>query len=218
MINMDKNNYIGLRFNRLVVVSDMGVVDKRRRVVVKCDCGVEKKCMMQSLKDGSTQSCGCLNLELSKKRSTKHGLYKAHSLYTVWDSMIQRCCNSNNRQYRDYGGRGVAVCREWRESYKVFHDWAIDKWKTGLQLDKDSMFKRGEGKLYCPEFCSFITRSENQRKNRRNRVIEFNGESLCIVEWSERLNIPYDILRGRLRSGWTVEKTLTEPVKKRNAA
>lgn len=213
---MEKINYIGLIFNRLVIISDLG--GRRRAVLVKCDCGVEKKCLMQSLKDKSTQSCGCLNSELIRKRATKHGLHRKHPLYTVWDSMIQRCNNDKNRQYKDYGGRGVKVCKEWRDSFEVFYKWAIDKWKPGLQLDKDSLFERGEGKLYCPEFCSFITRSQNQRKNRRNRVIEFNGESFCLAEWSEKLNIPYDILRWRFRLGWTAERAFTEPIKKRKAA
>ncbi|GAH87592.1 unnamed protein product, partial [marine sediment metagenome] len=89
-----------------------------------------------------------------------HG-YSNHHLYKVWQHMKQRCYNENHVGYKNYGGRGIAVCSEWISSPKTFIDWALPLWKEGLQIDR--MDNNGN---YEPSNCRFITHAENQLNSR----------------------------------------------------
>ena len=75
--------------------------------------------------------------------------------------MIHRCYNENNPFYKNYGGRGITVCDEWKKSLQSFYDWAINNgWIKGLSIDR-----KDNNNNYCPENCHWITVSENSRKN-----------------------------------------------------
>lgn len=70
------------------------------------------------MRGGMSLSCGCLNKEISAARLTGglmiHGLSR-HPLYRTWQTMRQRCENPRSKDYSRYGGRGIAVCAEWRD-------------------------------------------------------------------------------------------------------
>lgn len=79
-----------------------------------CECGRTTEVPASRLRYGSTQSCGCLqreNLTLSPGH-TVHGLH-GHPLYGRWQNMRKRCSDPHYSQWKDYGGRGIRVCREW---------------------------------------------------------------------------------------------------------
>jgi len=57
-----------MKYERLTIIKDLGVHNKNRRVLCKCECGNEKDILLQSLKKGTTKSCGCLAKELKSKR------------------------------------------------------------------------------------------------------------------------------------------------------
>jgi hypothetical protein len=198
--------YIGVRYNNLVVISFVGYVNGRARVLAICDCGKEKEMVLNDLKTGNTKSCGCI-------KEVKNGL-SHHPLHHVWVHVVLRCCDPTNERYAWYGGSGVKICDEWRDNFMAFYTWAIDKWKPGLQLDKDKLSSTKPGLLYSPDFCCFITSSENCRNKSNNVMITYNGETLCLTQWAERLNIPYTRLRMRINRGWNVERAFLEPVKK----
>lgn len=121
-------NLTGKRFGSLVVirqsspyVSKMG--EKKVRWLCKCDCGNEHLVRAEYLKSGRSTSCGCVQREKAIKANTIHGGSKSR-LFHVWSAMIDRCYNKNNKGYKNYGGRGIVVCNEWRNSFKTFRDWA----------------------------------------------------------------------------------------------
>lgn len=84
-----------------------------------------------------------------------------HRLYRVWEHMKERCSNPNCKAFKWYGGRGISVCKEWRENFKMFYDWAKTKHKKGLQIDR-----RDNDGNYTPENCRFVTHLENMRNRR----------------------------------------------------
>src|SRR5262245_8753845 len=89
----------------------------------RCDCGNETIVQAIALRSGATRSCGCLLREVTGRRSKTHGhaVNRSHSVeYAAWCQMIQRCTNPNNKRWTDYGGRGITVCPEWRESFEAF--------------------------------------------------------------------------------------------------
>jgi len=80
---------------------------------------------------------------------------------------MYRCYKKENKQYKNYGGRGIKVCKEWHDFIK-FIEWAKDKWKQGLQIDRIN-----NNKGYCPENCRFVHRTintRNTRKDKRNKT------------------------------------------------
>jgi hypothetical protein len=150
---------IGQKFNRLTAIELVGFDNGgRAKFLFKCECGNTKRIIGYSVIKGITKSCGCLHKEKSKEANTTHGL-RRHPLYKVWVGMRERCYVSTNKRYSNYGGRGVLVCKEWKDDFNTFYTWAIGNgYKVGLQLDKD---KNGTGLLYCPEYCCFISNKEN---------------------------------------------------------
>lgn len=125
--------------------------------------------------------------------------------------MLQRCENPNCSCYHDYGGRGITVCVEWHDPV-VFIKWALASgWQKGLTIDRTD--NNGN---YKPDNCRWITRKEQQRNRRDNRLITFGGKTQTMVEWAEELNIPYGVLESRINKyHWPIERALTEPIRKR---
>lgn len=96
-----------------------------------------------------------------------------NGLYDVWRSMRQRCYYEKHVAYRRYGGRGITVCREWRENFKTFYKWAKNKHKIGLTLDR-----RNNDGNYEPSNCRFITMLENRRNS---PLTKLNIEKVKII-------------------------------------
>lgn len=195
--------------------------EKRRRFVeVYCECGVIKWVRFDSLKSGRTTSCGCIVIErlrFSKKPAVTHGL-SSHPLYTVFRRMIERCYDKRHKSYMNYGGKGVIVCEEWKNDFLIFFDWAKDKWEDKLQLDKDILYCNihggKSGKMYCPEYCMFVTSKENSNAKSTSRIIEYLGIKRTMKQWTEYLNFGRTVLSNRIdRYGWTIEKAITTPLK-----
>lgn len=128
-------------------------------------------------------------LVVNEKRSS-------HTLYKIFSAMLQRCYNPNNKNFLDYGGRGIVICQEWIDDFNLFFDWAIN---NGYQRGKtiDRIDNNG---IYSPDNCRF-TNKHNSIRNRRNTIfIEFKGEKKPLSEWSAILDIPYAQLVYRLRT------------------
>jgi len=130
-------------------------------------------------------------------------------VHGTWEKMRQRCCNPNNKAWQRYGGRGIEVCPQWRDSFEQFYadmgdppsdDHSIDR------IDNNGNYELGN--------CRWATWEEQNQNRRDNRLLAFNGKVQCVTSWAKEIGINPSSLHGRLCWGWSVERGLTTPVKK----
>ena len=125
---------VGQRFGRLVILEEVGKSRKGHYLwKCLCDCGNIKIVRGSTLKSGATQSCGCLQKEKILESITKHGMCNT-STYTSWQGMFCRCNNSDRECYKNYGGRGITVCKRWNKFENFFAD--MDFRPEGLTLER----------------------------------------------------------------------------------
>ena len=129
--------------------------------------------------------------------------------YKSWQGIIQRCTNSNNPSWKNYGGRGISVCERW----KIFNNFLMD---MGEKPSEKYSIDRVDNNLgYFKENCRWTLQLVQVRNTRWNRVLTFYGKTKCLSEWAESLGIQRKTLAMRLdKLGWSLEKALTTPARK----
>ena len=154
-----------------ILIEDLGYLypnenskSKARFGIYKCGfCGTKFKALTFNVKNGNTKSCGCYQKRRTSESNKTHGLGYTR-LYNIWANMKDRVFNTKNKQYNDYGGRGITICDEWKNDFMSFHDWAIT---NGYEEDKGLSIDRIDNdENYCPENCRWTT-SIIQNRNKR---------------------------------------------------
>jgi hypothetical protein len=139
---------------------------------------------------------------------TKHGqarLGKTTRAYQRWKGMLGRCYNPKNARYPRYGGRGITVCEQWRQSFEAFYADMGDP-PPGLTLERtDNM--RG----YSPENCVWATPKDQSNTRHTNHPLTYQGVTLTLRQWEHRLGYPRFLLQTRLQRGWSEERAITTP-------
>ena len=204
----------GKTFGRLKVLSEAGR-NKLGYVTWKCWCnhnGKGKPSIIivrgSDLPAGRVQSCGCLLSDTSRahgKTFLRHGLSNT-PLYLVWRNMKARCLNPRNKNYSDYGGRGIGICDEWMVSDNFF-EWAKS---TGYQSNL-TIERRDNDLGYCPDNCYWTTRKVQQRHRRKTIMFEIKGVKKSMAEWAEVNGVPYTVARERYNRGWSPADAVTIP-------
>lgn len=84
----------------------------------RCICGTERAYRSRDLVRGRIHGCGCYQKERVAARFLKHGECKKPE-YVGWQNIKQRCLNPENREFHNYGERGISICEGWRD-FKSF--------------------------------------------------------------------------------------------------
>ncbi len=174
----------------------------------KCDCG--NMCIVNSdeLLHGKTKSCGCYRREKARNDFSIHNLTNTR-LYNTWTHMKGRCLNPTDAAYKNYGGRGITVCQEWQDDFINFYNWAMANGYT-KKLTIDRININGN---YEPKNCRWVDMKTQGRNKRTNVTLPYNGETHCLKEWAEIVNIKVGTLQNRVYKQWSVKDILTQPVK-----
>ncbi|HDR9048744.1 hypothetical protein ACSC95_19115 [Burkholderia vietnamiensis] len=197
---------VGERFGKLVVLGEVPRTGVNRKVSAQCDCGTIKDFVIHNLINGHTTSCGCQKLLAASKRST-HGHTRKNQFnrtYSVYRDMRTRCENPNYREFRLYGGRGIAVCERWRESYENFLADMGER-PAGMTLERDRV-----NESYSPENCRWATPAEQAINKRNNVFIEYQGRRMTVSQWAAELGLDAKRLYYRVKQGWPPEKILAK--------
>lgn len=137
-----------------------------------------------------------------------HGMFGT-PIYSSWSAMLYRCRNPNAPAYKDYGGRGVKVCDRWVRFELFYEDMGSGHW-DGAEIDR--IDPNGD---YTPGNCRWVTATENAR-NRRNAIfVEYRGERISLADLCSGKGVSRPHVLSRLRLGWSLEKALSAPVKRR---
>ena len=185
----------GEKHGRLFVLGLAGLRGNDKLCLVRCDCGTEKEIVQSTLtqKTKPVRSCGCL----AKDNHYRTHESTTHKFYSIWNSVIGRCYRPNNQSFKNYGGRGIGVCDEWKNNPDSFFKWLEENnYKKGIETQIDRINNNGD---YSPENCRVTTPKTNSN-NRRDTVKYNDGtELLTIAEMAEKHGIKYNTLYRRIK-------------------
>ncbi len=194
----------GQRFGRLVVVE----LAARRPVRwnCTCDCGNTSVVAANCLRSGNTKSCGCGQAKAGEENGWfRHG-YCRTPTYQSWCNAYQRCTNTNNQKWEQYGGRGIKICERWRSFESFLAD--MGEKPRGATLDRIDV----DGH-YEPGNCRWATQYTQQNNRSNNRRVAYQGKLYSLTELAAAFGLPYFAVRSRIQRGWTVAETIETPMR-----
>ncbi len=199
-------NLVGKKFGRLRVLKYCGSVKWQSKWLCRCDCGKEVEIFSHSLNSENTKSCGCLKIEKTIERSTKHKMSRDR-FYRIYNNIVARCKYVKKRDYKWYGGKGIKC--EW----KSFEDFKKDMYKNYLNHvkkygEKQTTIDRiDNGKNYCKENCRWATLSEQKNNTTSNLFIyDEYGNKQKVDDIYNVCKINKPLIRSRIKRGWNYKE------------
>lgn len=126
--------------------------------------------------------------------------------YEIWAAMRQRCYNPNNKNFADYGGRGIVVCEKWSSFEDFLSDMGIQP--PGMTIDRIDNYGN-----YEPSNCRWASRKEQSENRRSTRLIMVDGELLPLTKAAAKRGLAYTTLVRRLNDGWSKDDALNKPAR-----
>lgn len=158
-----------------------------------------------------TRGCAAFRRCIMARRYEQHGMTKTPE-WGAWARMIGRCENPSTPEYHCYGGRGIQVCREWKDSFLAFYRHVGPRPSPKHSIDR--IDNNGD---YRPGNVRWATRHQQQANMRKSVLITHGGETLCAREWSRRTGLCHHTITARLRAGYPIDRVLSpEPLPHRS--
>ena len=189
--------------------------EARWSAVFECECGNKTIIYTCRVRSGHSKSCGCLVAD-NPGGPKKHGQApkwikgrKSTKAYIAWNAMHRRCTsNEEYHAFKDYSGRGIKVCERWKSFENFFEDMGKSPQGTSLdRIDNNGDYEKSN--------CRWADSKTQQRNTRANVYLTFRGETLIVLDWAHKIGISVNTLRSRLKMGWSTDRALTEPARKK---
>lgn len=199
---------IGEKFGEWVVESYSHKTLGKHYWICRCSCGARFKVYSYSLVSGRSSMCIKCSNSGSNNGRFSHGETQTR-LHYIWRGILASCSQTTNRQFPNYGGRGIKVCQRWRNSFTSFKEDMGPRPSPNHSVDRID-----NEKGYNPKNCRWATRQEQNQNTRANHYLELNGVRLCITEWGRRTGIGRGTIAARVgHLNWSIEKALTTPLR-----
>ena len=206
----------GQKFGRLTVIEldhikdykdKLGKIYHREYYKCICECGNFWVTEKSQLTTGHCQSCGCLQKEANRTKPNCHGMSKT-KIYSIWSTMKDRCFREKCVDYKNYGGRGITIQKEWLD-FKNFYEWAKNNgYKEGLTIERIDV--NGN---YEENNCTWIENALQSKNKTNSHYLTYNGKTKIIEDWAKEMNLKHGAaITSRLKLGWTIEEALTTPI------
>lgn len=130
----------------------------------------------------------------------------------IWYHMKSRCYNPDCDTYPLYGGRGIEICDEWRNSFDSFMEWALNNgYNPKAKLSDCTIDRKDVNGHYEPNNCQWIS-MKAQSRNRRNTLrIEYDGEYISWQDFTDKVGITIPkFVRRRVECGMTADEIIEE--------
>lgn len=196
----------GMKFGRWTVVGEVPSQSRKREALCRCECGSKKRVRIERLHAGLSSSCHRCCLEAVHAATVSHGRTNTPE-YACWHGIKTRCLNPNAPNYANYGGRGITICDEWKNSFQAFLNHVGPRPHFGMSLDRID-----NEKGYCPGNVRWATDVTQARNRRSSLVFDYLGRNRSLFELSEISGLEVSVLRDRItRRGWSVEDAIATP-------
>lgn len=202
---------VGTVFGRLTVLGRPFYVRRAAAslpsVVCRCECGTVICIETKTLRGGRVLSCGCYLRQRQSEARRVHGKSETR-LFSIWSGMKYRCQQRSTRAHRNYGLRGIAVCKKW-DTFIPFMEWALAHgYQDNLTIDRIN----NDGD-YEPGNCRWISSSQQASNRRNNLRIEAFGEKKILSEWAKdaRCSVSMSAIQVRLKRGLPPEVAISMP-------
>lgn len=199
---------VGKTYGRLTVLENLPSVDGKSMCRCRCSCGKEVVKRSVHVKNGLTKSCGCLYLDHARNMNRKHGCYKER-LYATWLAMLNRCRWPGHPSYKNYGARGIRVCKAWEKDYRKFRAWAMSHgYRDDLTIERID----NDGN-YTPSNCTWVDHASQARNLRKTVWVDTDAGRMCMAEAVRHYGvttvaIAYQRVR---RHGWDALRAASTP-------
>lgn len=182
----------------------------RKHCVCQCTCGKFQLVFAGNLTRTTNPTRGCDSCRHGKvaATNTRHGMSRTR-VHNIWWGMIVRCTNPKVAAWKDYGGRGIAVCDQWRNSFEAF---LAD---MGQPPEGGTIDRINNDGNYEPGNCRWVPLSKQSDNRRCTRRFMYQGEQLTISQVAVKCGIPAKTIRGRILDGWTFEDAVSRPMQSR---
>ena len=192
----------GLKFSKLTVLKFYSSINNRRYWLCICDCGNEAIVASSYLRNGSTQSCGCLHKECWNKIVTKHNKSFSQE-YNSWANMKARCSNPNHPSFSYYGGKGITYCKEWDSFINFYNDMGE------LPTPNHTLDRIENNKGYSKDNCRWATRKEQADNRDYVTHDKIDGVIMNRKEVANHIGIASDTVKRYYDKGFTAQEIKT---------
>lgn len=191
----------GQRFGKWTVLERRGKASSGNyKWLCRCDCGTEREVDGNTLRNGSSTKCRHCFVPANRTK------YTGDPIMTIFAGMRQRCSDNNQPNYKNYGGRGIAVCDEWLDDPVKFGDWAYaNGYNAGLTIER---IDANMG--YTPDNCIFIPLANQALNRRTNRFIVIGDEIRLLSHWGKKLKKGKSTVLSMVREGTAIELSYNE--------
>ena len=199
---------IGKTFNFLKILKEDGFINyggrRKRAVLCRCVCGEIKKVPFYQLFKGEIKSCGCQTKIMIGNATRKHGMRDTH-FYKKWSEIHYRCNQKTNKKY---GGRGIKVCKEWKD-FLIFKKDMYQSYLKHLKIHgklNTTIERIDNDDNYCKTNCRWATPIEQANNRRNTHRINLDGEMMSLAQISKMKKISYSLLSDRIYKDWPQSK------------